>query len=149
MTATTLTNAQHRVLEDAANFPDSPVEKFMLHLPAGARKIMTVALIKKGCLEQRGQKHFITATGCNAVGHEATPPAPELKTAKPDGKQAMILDLLKREEGTTIAQLIDATGWKSHSVRGYLSNLRKKRGLPIETFTTREGARGYRIEATG
>ncbi|MCH2547318.1 MAG: DUF3489 domain-containing protein [Alphaproteobacteria bacterium] len=151
MTNVTITNAQHRVLEDAANFPESEIEKFTQHLPAGAQKSLIGALLKKECIEQRGDKHYITATGCNAVGREATPsntpqqdstPAEEPKR---ETKQSIIINLLSREEGTTLAELIDATGWKPHSVRGHLSNLRKKRGLPIETFTSGEGKHGYRL----
>jgi hypothetical protein len=77
----------------------------------------------------------------NVVQREATP----CDTEKRETKQSLIIGQLSREEGTTIAQLMEVTGWKSHSVRGHLSNLRKKRGLKIETFTTEEGKNGYRI----
>lgn len=141
MTNITISNAQHRVLEDAANFPESPIEKFTEHLPAGARGLMTQALERKGCIEKRGDKHYITATGCNAVGRDATP----CNAPKPETKQSIIIGLLTREEGATLPELIAATEWKSHSVRGHLSNLRKKRGMPIETFTNTDGNRGYRL----
>ena len=71
--------------------------------------------------------------------------APPSEAPKRETKQSIIINLLSRDEGATIGQLISATEWKPHSVRGHLSNLRKKRGLPIETFTTSEGVRGYRI----
>lgn len=77
----------------------------------------------------------------NAVQQDATP----CDTEKRETKQSLIIGQLTREEGTTIKQLMEVTGWKSHSVRGHLSNLRKKRGLKIETFTTEEGKHGYRI----
>jgi hypothetical protein len=77
----------------------------------------------------------------NVVQQDATP----CDTEKRETKQSLIIGQLSREEGTTIAQLMEATGWKSHSVRGHLSNLRKKRGFKIETFTNTDGARGYRI----
>lgn len=151
MTDITVTNAQHRVLEDAANFPESEIEKFMQHLPAGAKKSMTAALLKKGCIETRDDKHYITVTGRNAVGRDVTPCNTEKHDVTPSNepkretKQSVIINLLSREEGTTLTELIDATGWKPHSVRGHLSNLRKKRGLPIETFTTGGGKHGYRL----
>jgi len=66
-------------------------------------------------------------------------------TEKRETKQSLIIGQLSRKEGTTIAQLMEVTGWKPHSVRGHLSNLRKKRGFKIETFTTSEGKNGYRI----
>ncbi len=92
----------------------------------------------------------IAATG-NVVQREAIPSSAPQQEATPadepkrETKQSVIINLLSREEGTTLAELIDATGWKPHSVRGHLSNLRKKRGLPIETFTTGEGKHGYRL----
>lgn len=143
MTDITISNAQHRVLEDTANFPENPVEKFMSHLPAGAQKSMIDALVKKGCIEARGNEHYLTATGLTAVGRDATP----CSTPQRETKQSMIMALLSREEGATLQQIMAATEWKSHSVRGHLSNLRKKRKLPIETFTNTEGTHCYRLQA--
>lgn len=151
MTNITISNAQHRVLEDAANFPETEIEKFMQHLPAGARKSMTGALLKKDCIEKRGDTHYITAAGLSAVGRDATPSNTEQREAAPSSeakretKQTIIISLLSREEGATLAELIDATGWKSHSVRGHLSNMRKKHGVPVKGFTNSDGKRGYQI----
>lgn len=151
MTNITISNAQHRVLEDAANFPETEIEKFMQHLPAGAKKSMTAALLKKGCIEARGDKHYITVTGCNAVGRDVTPCNAEKQDVTPSNepkretKQTIIIGLLSREEGATLAELIDATGWKPHSVRGHLSNMRKKHGVPVQAFTNSDGKRGYQI----
>jgi hypothetical protein len=72
MTDITISNAQHRVLEDAANFPESPIEKFTEHLPAGAKGLMIQALERKGCIEKRDNQHYVTVTGLNAVGRDAT-----------------------------------------------------------------------------
>ena len=42
-------------------------------------------------------------------------------------KQETILALLRRPEGATIAQIVEATGgWMTHSVRGFLAGLKKK-----------------------
>jgi hypothetical protein len=81
------------------------------------------------------------AAPCNTKQQEAAPS----NEAKRETKQSAIIDLLSKPEGITLAQLIDATGWKPHSVRGHLSNLRKKRGMPIEVFTNSDGKRGYQI----
>jgi hypothetical protein len=41
---------------------------------------------------------------------------------------------------------MSATGWRSHSVRGFLSgSLGKKMGLAIESLKTSDGARAYRL----
>ena len=141
MTNITISNAATRVLEDAANFPESPIEKFTEHLPAGAKGLMIQALVRKGCIEKRDELHYITATGLNAVGRDATP----CNTVQRETKQSTIINLLSRDEGATLQQIIAATEWKPHSVRGHLSNLRKKRGMPIEAFTNTEGKHCYRL----
>jgi len=81
------------------------------------------------------------AAPCNETQQPATPAS----EPKRETKQSIIINLLSQPDGTTLTDIIAATEWKPHSVRGHLSNLRKKRGLPIETFTTKEGVRGYRI----
>ncbi|MBI0539752.1 DUF3489 domain-containing protein [Roseomonas sp. KE2513] len=41
-------------------------------------------------------------------------------------KQQAVLTLLRRSEGATIAQVMEATGWAQHTVRGFLAGLKKK-----------------------
>ena len=48
-------------------------------------------------------------------------------------KQEEVLALLRRDEGATIAQIIDATGWQSHTVRGFLAGLKRK-GITVEVL---------------
>lgn len=58
-------------------------------------------------------------------------------TAKPAAiragtKQAQIIAMLQRPEGATVAEMVEATGWLAHTVRGSISGaLKKKLGLPI------------------
>jgi hypothetical protein len=64
-----------------------------------------------------------------------------------NSKLATVIALLRRKEGATIDQMIKATGWQSHSVRGALSGaLKKKRGLAI-TSAKNGDVRSYRIGA--
>ena len=47
-------------------------------------------------------------------------------------KQAQIIAMLQRPEGATVAEMVEATGWLAHTVRGSISGaLKKKLGLPI------------------
>ena len=47
-------------------------------------------------------------------------------------KKAAIIALLQRPEGASVAEIVAATGWLAHSVRGMISGaLKKKLGLPI------------------
>jgi hypothetical protein len=58
-------------------------------------------------------------------------------TAKPVAiragtRQAQIIAMLQRPEGATVAEMVAATGWLWHTVRGCISGaLKKKLGLPI------------------
>jgi hypothetical protein len=61
-------------------------------------------------------------------------------------KTEKVLDLLKREGGATLKDLMKATGWQSHSVRGFVSGtLGKKMGLTVESTKRDDGERFYKI----
>jgi len=63
-------------------------------------------------------------------------------------KTEAILDLLKRPGGVSLKDLVKATGWQPHSVRGFLSGtIGKKLGTPVESFKSGEGDRSYRLSA--
>jgi hypothetical protein len=63
-------------------------------------------------------------------------------------KTATMLQLLRRPEGAALAELMAATEWQAHSVRGFLSGaLRKKMGLKIESVKSAAGERRYSIAA--
>jgi hypothetical protein len=67
--------------------------------------------------------------------------------AGPSGsKTAKILDLLRRPDGASLKDLMKATSWQPHSVRGFLSGtVGKKMKTPVESFKRSDGARAYRI----
>jgi hypothetical protein len=53
--------------------------------------------------------------------------------------------MLRRKEGATIAQIVEATGWRPHTIRGaFAGALRKRLGLRV-TSEKVEGTRVYRI----
>ena len=58
----------------------------------------------------------------------AAPRAPRQGT-----KQEAVLTLLARPDGTTIAQIVEVTGWQQHTVRGFMAGLKKK-GTTIEVI---------------
>jgi hypothetical protein len=71
----------------------------------------------------------------------------EASTGRANSKQQRVLDLLRRPEGMSIADIRKATGWQQHSVRGFLSGvIRKKLGLTLESAKT-DGMRIYRVIA--
>ena len=70
-------------------------------------------------------------------------PAP----ARRRGKTGRVLELLQRPGGATLKQLIAATQWQAHSVRGFLSGtLKKKMGLKIVSSEEPAGAGATRSE---
>lgn len=63
----------------------------------------------------------------------------------PKGKIAMLVGLLSRPEGATIAAMMDATGWQAHSIRGAISgSIKKAQGIAVISEKT-EAGRTYRI----
>jgi hypothetical protein len=66
--------------------------------------------------------------------------------ARDGSKKAGVLALLRRADGATLAEIMAATGWQAHTVRGFISGtLSKKMGIQIESFKTPEGDRAYRL----
>lgn len=64
---------------------------------------------------------------------------------KPSSKKTRLIEMLKRSDGATIAQIMKATGWQQHSVRGFLSGtIKKKLGLTV-TSVSEDRGRIYRI----
>lgn len=59
-------------------------------------------------------------------------------------KPVLVTRLLARKSGATLAELSSATLWQPHSVRAYISGLRKK-GLNISLEPRRDGAKVYRL----
>jgi Protein of unknown function (DUF3489) len=62
-----------------------------------------------------------------------------------DSKGAKILAMIARAKGATLAEIMKATDWQAHSVRGFLSTAAKKHGLKIESTKTESGDRLYKI----
>ena len=67
-------------------------------------------------------------------------------TPKPVPKLKRLTALVKRKRGATLSELMAATGWQAHSVRGAISgNLRKKLGLTVVLEEIEGRGRVYRI----
>ena len=62
-------------------------------------------------------------------------------------KQERVLTLLGRTDGASIEEIMLATDWQQHSVRGFLAGtVKRKLGFPLTSSKTKDGARRYRIE---
>jgi hypothetical protein len=66
-------------------------------------------------------------------------------TAREGSKKERVLEMLRQPDGATLVELMAATEWQAHSVRGFLSGtLGKKMGLTVES-AKRDKERVYSI----
>jgi hypothetical protein len=64
-------------------------------------------------------------------------------------KQARVIAMLQSAGGTTVAAIMQATGWQQHSVRGFLAGVVRKR-LKLKLASKKmDGERIYRIDGVG
>jgi hypothetical protein len=70
------------------------------------------------------------------------PPASSLPRA--GSKQALVVAMLSKDKGVTLADLIEATGWLPHTTRAALTGLRKRGFLVERTHHETKGSL-YRI----
>jgi len=62
-------------------------------------------------------------------------------------KQERVLTLLSQPEGASIEEMMQATDWQQHSVRGFLAGtVKRKLGFSLTSVKPNDGVRRYRIE---
>jgi outer membrane biosynthesis protein TonB len=66
-------------------------------------------------------------------------------TAPAKSKNEIILGLIGRKSGATLAAIMAATDWQAHSVRGFISLAQSKRGLKVVSTKNKSGERVYRV----
>ena len=65
-----------------------------------------------------------------------------------ESKKSAVIALLRRANGVTLNELMAATGWQAHSIRGFLSGtVRKRMGLEPERFKLKSGEYAYRLKS--
>jgi Protein of unknown function (DUF3489) len=131
-------------------------------LPEETRTAQAAAAVEKaktGKKAARAPRRAPVATAKAKSGKKASPVKKAPKGGKKgevsktqagrDGsKTVRILDLLKRPGGVTAKELMKATGWQPHSVRGFLSGtVGKKMGLTVTSTKSEDGERTYSVKA--
>jgi Protein of unknown function (DUF3489) len=123
----------------------------------GATVAPAKAPSKKGASQKKG-----APTGHKAAKRAKTKPAAakkakagktvarptrtkEASSLRADSKGAKILEMIGRPKGATLAEIMKATDWQAHSVRGFLSTAAKKHKLNIESAKNDSGERTYKI----
>ena len=162
-----LSDTQVFVLNAAADHPQGRVEAFPDSVKGGARTKVIDGLTARGWIKSVGAHLKITKAGFAAIGRDKPVAKVELSDAatnstekvakaprapkadkpikvKAPSKQDLMTELMSREGGVAIGELITATGWQPHSVRGALSTLNKHLGGTIHSAKC-DGQRVYWI----
>jgi predicted ArsR family transcriptional regulator len=164
---TKLNDTQLVLLATAAQRDDGMLLPISSAVAVSADRVrkMISALISKGlaleasvpssslAMRSDGDEHFgaaITDAGRAAIGVasaswiKAAAPAVQ-REVKRTTKSDTVVTMLEREEGATLAEIMEATGWLPHTTRAALTGLRKK-GHTIDKFK-REDVTCYQIVA--
>jgi len=165
MTQIQLSDAQSIVLSAACARDDGAVFPVTTSLKGGAVGNVCKSLLKRGLIEE------VAATDLNTVWRHdedrgpitlrATPlahavlgigdasepaePAPEPVRRRSGTKQEALIEMLRAEGGASIDEIVAATNWAPHSIRGAISGaLKKKLGLTITSERVDGRGRVYR-----
>jgi hypothetical protein len=166
---TQLSDTQALILSAAARRRDHIALPLPETLRGGAAAKVVGALLAKGLLEEvdadmhkndpvwreSGDGHGVTLVATNAgltaIGIEpeqAPTEAPKAPTLREGTKQATLIAMLRTPDGATIEEIIVATGWQSHTVRGAISGaLKKKLGLEVTSEKIENRGRVYKLPA--
>ena len=171
---TKLTDTQAIILSTAANRDGQIALPLPDSLRGGAATKVVGAMLAKGFLEEvdadlrkgepvwreTGDGHGVTLiatdAGLAAIGIETdsaeTKPtedaAPKTRTPREGTKQATLIAMLRAPDGATVAEIMTATGWQSHTVRGAMSGaLKKKLGLEVTSEKVVDRGRVYKLPA--
>jgi len=98
------------------------------------------------------------ATPAKKAPKTAAKAAPKANAAKPakaaggkglreGSKGEKVITLLQRPSGATLKEMMKATGWQAHSVRGFLSaGIGKRLNLKVHSVKEKGGDRSYSIK---
>jgi hypothetical protein len=81
------------------------------------------------------------------IAKKAVPAKKAARQPKADrtNKKAEVIAMMQRAKGATLAEIMKATDWQRHTVRGFVSILGSKGGEKIESSKNAAGERTYRI----
>ena len=128
---------------------NTEVSKFQNRKKAVARIWKAIQPLAKAQPSESEAKPKKTAKGAKTA--KKVKPAKKVakkaagKATERSNKKAEVLAMMKRAKGVTLADIMEATGWQAHTVRGFVSILGSKGGEKIESSKSESGARTYRI----
>lgn len=154
-----LSPAQSLLVRTAARHADGRVIP-PANVRGGARVKVLTALLQRGWIEPADGGHVLTDAGYVAIGLQRSVPPDGVQPMdtivdlqllegipiRPGTKLAALVVALRRPQGATSLQLMLATCWQPHTVRGAISGmLRKKLGLNVVLAHNDSGERVYRV----
>lgn len=96
-----------------------------------------------------GDANTAPAGATDAPTEEPTPDTPtetKARALREGTKQAMLIAMLRAPDGATIEEIMAATGWQSHTVRGAMAGvLKKKLGLEVTSEKVEGRGRVYSL----
>ena len=99
-------------------------------------------------ITKAGRERGLAAIAKEKAAKPATSDTSKVKSAAEpkSNKTTQMVELLRREGGVTLDELVKLTGWKANSVRGFLSGtISKKMGLKLESTKGEDGKRVYQV----
>ena len=126
----------------------------------GARVKVLTSLLQRGWIDPADDGHVMTDAGYAAIGQKRPMLPDDVQPmdvtddlqllegipVRPGTKLAALVMALRHPQGATCLQLMLATGWQPHTVRGAISGmLRKKLGLNVVLAHNDSGERVYRV----
>ncbi|SET17025.1 Protein of unknown function [Oceanicella actignis] len=169
MTQIQLSDAQAVILSTACAREDGAIFPVTASLKGGAVGNVCKSLLKRGLIEEvpatdletvwrhdeergpitlRATPLAYRALGITDAPDEIPPTeAPVAPVQRRKGtKQVTLIEMLRAEGGATIDEIVEATGWQPHTVRGAMSGaLKKNLGLKITSEKVEGRGRVYRI----
>jgi Protein of unknown function (DUF3489) len=131
---------------------------------AKARTAAAIALLKRGLLAEvpSAKKSaawrispngsplmlIITQAGVAALGPTTSDQSPAVAAKRANTKRETIVALLQSKGGASLKDMMAATGWQAHSIRGFLSGTVAKRlGHAVRSVKNDGEDRRYHLEA--
>jgi hypothetical protein len=108
----------------------------------------TTLVVTKAGLAAIGAKPVVVKTKAQVRKAPKTPKTPAApKTPRTGTKQAKLITMLEAQGGASIAEIVAATDWQPHTIRGVISGvLKKKLGLDVTSEKVEGHGRIYKIE---